>query len=147
MRVDPVTLQRLKMSVWSALEEGMGLPNNLLNAVASWETRGTFDNDAFNRLSGAKGIFQLTPIALKQIKIDTGMNINPFNPYQASIGAAVLLNRASRLFNGQLALMLASYNAGEGTTKKFIKDNAANGSGYLSRETRDYIANVLPMVG
>jgi soluble lytic murein transglycosylase-like protein len=146
MTLDPVTFSRLQNSVWPALEVGLKLPNNLLNAIANWETRGTYDNDAINRGSGARGIFQLTPIALKQVKIDTGMNINPVNPYQASTAAAVLLARASKLFSGELPLMLIAYNSGEGNAKKFVRENAATGRGTLSRETRDYIANVVPMV-
>jgi len=147
MRLDPVTFGRLQDSVWPALENGFKLPNNLLNAIANWETRGTYDNDAINRGSGARGIFQLTPIALKQVKIDTGMEINSINPYQASIAASVLLARASKLFSGELPLMLIAYNAGEGNAKKFVREIAATGRGTLSRETREYIANVVPMVG
>jgi hypothetical protein len=147
MRVDPVTFNRLQTSVWPALEDGFGLQHNLLSAIANWETRGSYDNDAINRGSGARGIFQLTPIALKQVNIDTGMNINPNNPYQASVAAALLLARASKLFSGELPLMLIAYNAGEGNAKKFVRENAANGRGTLSRETREYIANVVPMVG
>lgn len=147
MRLDNVTLSRLQSSVWPALENGLGLPSGLLEAVSSWETRGTFDNDAVNRGSGARGIFQLTPIALRQINMDTGMNINPHNAYQASAGAAALLSRYKRLFNGALPLMLVAYNAGEGTAKKYVRDVAANGRGALSKETRDYLANVVPAVG
>ena len=147
MRLDNNTLNHLRATVWPSLESGWGLPSGILNAVASWETRGSYDNDAINRGSGARGIFQLTPIALKQVNIDTGMNINPNNPYQASTAATVLLARASRLFSSELPLMLIAYNAGEGAAKKFVRENAAKGSGTLSRETREYIATVVPMVG
>lgn len=147
MRVDNATLNHLKSTVWPAIEESLGFPFGLLNAVATWETRGQFDNDAVNRGSGARGIFQLTPIALKQVNIDTGMNINPTNPYQASYGAAALLSRASKLFSGELPLMLVAYNAGEGNAKKFIRDVAATGRGRLSAETRDYITNVTALIG
>lgn len=147
MRLNNATLNHLQNTVWPALETGNGLPNGILNAVATWETRGTFDNDAFNRGSGARGIFQITPIALKQINIDTGMTLNPTNPYQASVAAATLLARASRLFSGELPLMLIAYNAGEGRAKKFVRAVASGGSGQLPRETLDYITNVTAMLG
>ena len=147
MRLDNATLSHLQSTVWPAMEEGLNLPHGIMNAVATWETRGQFDNDAYNRGSGARGIFQLTPIALKQINIDTGMNLNPTNPYQATAGAAHLLARASRLFSGEIPLMLVAYNAGEGNAKRFLREVAATGSGKLAKETRDYITNVTAMLG
>jgi soluble lytic murein transglycosylase-like protein len=147
MRLSNATLNHLQSTIWPALESGNGLPPKILNAVATWETRGSFDNDAFNRGSGARGIFQITPVALKQINIDTGMNLNPTNPYQASVAAATLLARASRLFSGELPLMLIAYNAGEGRAKKFIRAVAAEGSGQLPRETLDYVSNVTSLMG
>ena len=145
MRVDAYTLNRLQTIVWPALESGYDLPGGLLNAISNWETRGTFENGSISS-SGARGIFQLTPIALKQIKIDSGSSIDPSNVYSASVGAALLLTRFHRLFSGQTPLMVAAYNAGEGTVKKFIRDTAATGQGFLPNETKMYILNVVPMV-
>lgn len=146
MIVDQSTLDRLQSTIWNSIEDSFKLPRGILNAIATWETRGTFDNNAFNRGSGARGIFQLTPIALKQVKIDYGLNADPVNVYQASVAAAALLSRYQRLFNGQLSLMVAAYNAGEGRIKRFIREVAANGRASLPFETRDYIANVVPMI-
>lgn len=146
MSLDAATLAHLRGTVWPALESGMGLPSGLLNAVATWETRGTFDTRAYNAGSGARGIFQLTPIALRQVAQDTGMQINPTNPYQASAAAAALLQRYNRLFQGQLPLVVAAYNAGEGTVRGFVKAVASQGRGRLPAETRDYIVNVTGML-
>lgn len=146
MALDNATLNHLRTAVWPQLEATYNLPSGLLNAVASWETRGTFDQNAFNAGSGARGIFQLTPIALKQVKIDTGQTINPVNPYQASNAAAALFARFNKMFNGQVPLMVAAYNAGEGTVKKFVKSVAEQGKGRLPAETRDYIVNVTAML-
>lgn len=146
MTVDQLTLNRLQSTVWAGIEDTFKLPRGILNAIATWETRGSFDNNAFNRGSGARGIFQLTPIALKQVNIDYGLNADPNNVYQASVAAAILLSRYQRLFNGKLPLMVAAYNAGEGTVRKFVRDVAQNGRGSLPYETRDYIANVVPMI-
>ena len=133
------------MSVWPALERAYSLPAGLLGAVAFWETRGAFDNKTSPM--GARGIFQLRDIALAQVKIDSGIVADPTNPYQASVAAAILLSRYARLFSGQLPLMLAAYNAGEGTIRRFMREVAAQGRGFLSYETRDYLRNVLPMIG
>lgn len=146
MTVDQVTLNRLQSTVWAGIEDTFKLPRGILNAIATWETRGSFDNNAFNRGSGARGIFQLTPIALKQVNIDYGLNADPNNVYQASVAAAILLSRYQRLFKGELPLMVAAYNAGEGTVRRFVKQVASNGRGSLPYETRDYIANVVPMI-
>lgn len=146
MRLDDSTLTHLRDTVWPALERSMNLPAGILNAVASWETRGQFNTNAYNAGSGAKGIFQLTPIALRQVNMDTGMSINPVNPYQASAGAAALLSRYNRLFKGQLPLVVAAYNAGEGTVRNFVKAVASQGRGRLPAETRDYIVNVTAML-
>lgn len=146
MTVDQLTLNRLQSTVWAGIEDTFKLPRGILNAIATWETRGSFDNNAFNRGSGARGIFQLTPIALKQVNIDYGFTADPNNVYQASVAAAMLLSRYKRLFNNVLPFMVGAYNAGEGRIRRFIREVAANGSASLPYETRDYIANVVPMI-
>lgn len=145
MIVDDSSLNRLRTVIWPVLEQGYGLNSGILSAIADWETRGTYNNAAVSR-SNARGIFQLTPIALKQIKIDTGQDISPTNIYSASLGAALLLARYKKLFSNQIPLMVAAYNAGEGTVKKFLRDTAATGKGFLPSETKIYILNVVPMV-
>jgi len=50
------------------------------------------------------------------------------------------------MFNGQLPLMVAAYNAGEGRIRRFIREVVANGRASLPNETRDYIANVVTMI-
>jgi len=144
--VDQRTLEHLRNSVWPTLEQSFGLPAGILEAVTTWETRGQFQRDAYNPTSGARGIFQLTPIALRQVQQDIGLKADPFNPYAASAAAAALLARYNRLFQGQLPLVVAAYNAGEGTVRKFLRDVRDRGRGFLPMETRDYIANVIPML-
>ena len=146
MTIDPRTLEHLRATVWPVLEESFRLPRGILEAVATWETRGQFDARAYNPGSGARGVFQLTPIALTQVRQDIGLQADPFNPYAASAAAAALLGRYARLFNDEPTLMVAAYNAGEGTVKKFLRDVKQRGRGFLPAETRDYIANVVPML-
>lgn len=146
MTIDSRTLEHLRASVWPTLEESFRLPRGILEAVATWETRGTFDARAYNPTSGARGVFQLTPIALTQVRQDIGLQADPTNPYAASAAAAALLARYARLFNSEPTLMIAAYNAGEGTIRKFLRDVRDRGRGFLPLETRDYIANVIPML-
>lgn len=143
MSVDQATLERLRATVWPALEDAYGLPKGTLYAVSWWETRGTWSDAPGG--SGSRGIFQLTPTALAQIKQDTGTTHNPDNPYSASAGAAALLSRYLRLF-GQPALMIAAYNAGEGRIRSFVKQVRTGGSGTLPAITRDYVQNVMPII-
>jgi soluble lytic murein transglycosylase-like protein len=144
MAVDQATLERLRATVWPALEQAYGLPKGTLYAVSWWETRGTWSDAPGG--SGSRGIFQLTPTALAQIKIDTGITHNPDNAYSASAGAAALLSRYLRLF-GQPALMIAAYNAGEGKVRSYVRQVQSSGRGALPGITVDYVQNVMPVIG
>jgi soluble lytic murein transglycosylase-like protein len=143
MAVDQATLERLRATVWPALEDAYGLPKGTLYAVSWWETRGTWSDAPGG--SGSRGIFQLTPTALAQIKQDTGTSHNPDNAYSASAGAAALLSRYLRLF-GQPALMIAAYNAGEGKIRNYIRSVKETGVGAVPKTTVDYIINVMPVI-
>jgi hypothetical protein len=144
MTVDQATLERLRATVWPALEDAYGLPKGTLYAVSWWETRGTWSNEPGGL--GSRGIFQLRPIALAQVKEDTGMTHNPDNVYSASAAAAALLSRYLRLF-GQPALMIAAYNAGEGRIRGFVRQVQTSGRGTLPAITKDYVQNVVPLIG
>ena len=144
MSLSPDTLDRLNRVIWPALERSWGLPAGTLEAIAWYETRGTF-RDQTSR-TGARAIFQLRPIALRQVLDEFGIAADASNPYQASAAAAALMSRYLRLFRGSLPLALAAYNAGEGTVRRFLTQTAQGGAGQLPRETRDYVTNVVPRV-
>lgn len=144
MSLSPDTFDRLNRVIWPALERSWGLPAGTLEAIAWYETRGTF-RDQTSR-TGARGIFQLRPIALRQVLDEFGIAADPSNPYQASAAAAALMSRYLRLFRGSLPLAIAAYNAGEGTVRNFLRDAAAGGAGLLPRETRDYVLTVVPRI-
>lgn len=131
------TIAHLQSTVWPALESSWGLPAGLLGAIAAWETRGSYSTATGP--AGGRGIFQLTPIALDQVRADTGLDIDPINPYTASVGAAALLARYVRLFTHP-PLVVAAYNWGEGNVRRFIRLIAQRGSAPMPRETREYIA-------
>ena len=143
MAVDQATLERLRATVWPALEQAYGLPKGTLYAVSWWETRGTWSGESGG--GGSRGIFQLRPIALAQVKEDTGMTHNPDNVYSASAAAAALLSRYLRLF-GQPALMIAAYNAGEGKIRSYVRQVQSSGRGALPGITVDYVQNVMPVI-
>jgi len=143
MIVDASTLDRLRFVVWPALEAGYDLPIGLLNAIATWETRGTFRDEISP--AGARGIFQLTPIALEQVKRDVGINFDPSNPYSASTAAAILLSRYFKIFTYP-SLVVAAYNWGEGNVKKLLRSIATQGRGTMPLETRQYIVNTIGMI-
>lgn len=137
-----VVIDHLRESVWPLLEQAYGLPAGVLGAIASVETGGRFDARAVNPGSGAAGLFQLTPITLKQLQIDTGIAFDPFSPGAASAAAALLLRRHLRTFQGDVSLALAAYNAGEGRVKRFLREVQAQGTGKLPLETARYIDKV-----
>ena len=134
------TIAHLQSTVWPALESSWGLPAGLLGAIAAWETRGSYSTATGP--AGGRGIFQLTPIALDQVRADTGLVIDPINPYTASVGAAALLARYTRLFRYP-SLIVAAYNWGEGNVRKFIQAVATQGRALMPLETRQYIANTV----
>lgn len=135
-------IAHLQSNVWPLLEQVYGLPVGVLNAIAGVETGGTYNTRARNAASGAAGLFQLTPITLEQLRLDTGINFDPFSPGAASAGAALLLRRHLRTFRGDVSLALAAYNAGEGRIKRFLREVQAQGTGKLPVETARYVRKV-----
>ena len=136
-------LSHLQQSVWPVLESAYGLPSGILNAIATVETGGTFNAGLVNRASQARGLFQLRPIALEQVRLDSGIQFDPLNAGAASAAAAILLRRYLRLFRGEVTLAIAAFNAGEGNVRRFVQQVRDEGSGALPRETVRYIPKVL----
>lgn len=138
-----MNLEHLRSVVWPILELNYGLPSGILSAIANVETGGTFNPSLVNPTSQAKGLFQLRPIALEQVRLDSGIRFDPLNPGASSAAAAILLRRYFRMFRGDVNLMLAAYNAGEGTVKRFLTSVQQTGQGALPRETVRYVPKVL----
>lgn len=146
MTISSATLERLRTAIWPTIEQRYELPRGILNAIAEWETRGTWRNDQVGP-TGARGIFQLTPIALEQVRQDSGgVRFDPVNPVAASVAAGILLKRYFTLFNDP-ALAVAAYNAGEGTIRRYVAQVKQRGKGTLPRETVEYIPAVLSNLG
>jgi len=135
-------IAHLQSNVWPLLEQVYGLPVGVLNAIAEVETGGTYNTRAKNAASGAAGLFQLTPITLEQLQLDTGIRFDPLSPGAASAAAALLLRRHLRTFRGDVSLAIAAYNAGEGRVKRFLREVQAQGTGKLPVETARYVQRV-----
>lgn len=112
------------------LEQQYGLPNGLLSAVMKAESGG---NPKAVSPAGAQGLFQFMPQTAKAYGID------PLDPLQSAVGAARMYGDLSKQFGGDVPSMLAAYNWGSGNLTKKGLQNAP-------KETRDYIAKILPQV-
>ncbi|MBI4986033.1 MAG: lytic transglycosylase domain-containing protein [Rhodocyclales bacterium] len=106
-----------------------GLDSALLHAVISVESR--YDAKAVSK-QGAVGLMQLMPDTAKRYKVDDALD-----PEQNLHGGARYLRDLLRLFDSDLSLVLAAYNAGE---------NRVIRNGYRIpqlKETLDYVPRVL----
>ena len=84
---------------------------SLLHAVVRAES--AYNPEAVSRV-GAVGLMQLMPSTAKRY----GVN-DRYNPIQSLEGGAQYLKTLLKLFDNDLDLVLAGYNAGEGTVKKY----------------------------
>ena len=82
--------------------------------------------------AGAIGPAQFMPHTAARIGVE-----DPYDPTQAIWGCAAYLRRLSDYFNGDMRLMAAGYNAGEGAVQK-----AGNKIPNI-KETQKYVPNVL----
>ncbi len=101
---------------------------NLIKAIIRAESG--FDRYAVSK-KGAQGLMQLMPDTAREMRVS-----DPFNPEQNIAGGVRYLKKLLKMFNGDLVLSLAAYNAGPGQVKR---------SGGVPRidETKRYIKRVL----
>jgi len=101
---------------------------NLIKAIIRAESG--FDRYAVSK-KGAQGLMQLMPATAKEMRVS-----DPFSPEQNIAGGVRYLRKMLKMFNGDLVLSLAAYNAGPGQVKR------AGGVPRIT-ETRQYIKRVL----
>lgn len=94
---------------WSA--ERYGVDSNLVKAII--KTESNFNHKAVSK-KGAKGLMQLMP----KTAVNFGVN-DCFHPESNIDGGIRYLSYLIRLYNGNLPLSLAAYNAGEGAVAKY----------------------------
>jgi soluble lytic murein transglycosylase-like protein len=87
-----------------------GLPAPLLHAVITAES--AYDANAISR-AGAVGLMQLMPETAKRYGV-----VNRRNPHDNINGGTRYLRDLLVMFNNDLSLALAAYNAGEGAVKR-----------------------------
>ena len=104
------------------------IPENLVRAVIMVESG--FNPRAISR-ADAKGLMQLVPATANRMLVD-----DIFDPRQNIYGGVRYLRVLANLFNGDLFLTLAAYNAGEGAVVKF-------GGIPPYPETQAYVARVV----
>ena len=84
---------------------------DLVRAVI--QTESNFNPRAQSR-AGARGLMQLTPITLRELK----MTIDPFNPRENILAGTKYLSMMLDRHEGNVPLALASYNAGPAAVRR-----------------------------
>jgi soluble lytic murein transglycosylase-like protein len=111
-----------------AASKVFGVSADLIRAVILHESGG---NVFAVSSKGAKGLMQLTDATAETLGVT-----NPFNPVQNIFGGARYLGSLIKMFEGDLRLALASYNAGSGAVKKY-------GDIPPYKETQEYVKKVI----
>lgn len=105
------------------------LPHALVHAVITAES--SYNPDAISK-AGAVGLMQLMPETAKQYGVK-----NRRNPRESINGGSRYLRYLLKLFNNDLKLVLAAYNAGEGAVKKYGNKIPPY------KETQNYVRKVI----
>jgi hypothetical protein len=106
----------------------VGLPSSLLHAVVNVES--AYNSNAVSP-KGAMGLMQLMPATAKRYNVT-----DRSDPLANLRGGARYLRDLLALFNQDLSLALAAYNAGENAVKRY------NNQIPPYRETRNYVKRV-----
>lgn len=88
-----------------------GVSSSLVRAIIHAES--SFNIKAISK-QGAKGLMQLMPATAKELGVQ-----DAFNPQQNIFGGVQYLAQLLQIFNGNIKLATAAYNAGPGAVKKY----------------------------
>lgn len=115
-------------SIFEKASKTYNISIDLLKAVAKAESD---FNPECTSSSGAMGIMQLMPGTAKELGVT-----DAYDPEQNIMGGAKYLSENLEIFNGNLSLSVAAYNAGRGAVKKYNGIPPYN-------ETQNYVKKVL----
>lgn len=126
------------------LEQEFGLPRGIMRGI---RTKGERSNSNQVSPKGAAGVYQIMPPTWRTIMADRPF-AKPTDSDEAALAAARYLARAMKeTGTTDIGALLAEYNGGRKVYNQYVESKARTGVGDPgNKETRDYIAAVLPTV-
>ncbi|WP_331000906.1 lytic transglycosylase domain-containing protein [Paracoccus denitrificans] len=114
-----------------------GIPADWIRAVQHVESRG---NPRAVSPKGAMGLMQVMPETWAALRAGHGLGSDPFDPRDNILAGAAYLREMHDRY-GNVAAMLAAYNAGPGRYDEYLVSGRA-----LPAETRAYVATLAPLL-
>lgn len=115
-----------------------GIPLDWIRAVRHVESRG---NPHAVSPKGAMGLMQVMPETWAALRTRHALGDDPFDPRDNILAGAAYLREMHDRY-GNVAAMLAAYNAGPGRYDEYLVSGRA-----LPVETRAYVATLAPLLG
>ncbi len=104
----------------------------------------SFKTNAYNWLTGAAGLMQLTPIAIQDLAERFGVVVSdPYDPAQNILGGTALLKGLLGRFGGDVAKAVAAFNAGASRVLGWIQKKGEAWLTAAGSATRRYVQNVV----
>ena len=115
-----------------------GIPPHWIRAVQHVESR---SNPHAVSPKGAMGLMQIMPETWTALRARHALGDDPFDPRDNIFAGAAYLREMHDRY-GNVAAMLAAYNAGPGRYDEYLVSGRA-----LPAETRDYVTALAPLLG
>lgn len=115
-----------------------GIPEHWIRAVLRAESAG--DIRAFSS-AGAMGLMQVMPGTWAELRTRYGLGRDPYDPRDNILAGTAYLREMFDRY-GNVAAMLAAYNAGPGRYDEYLATGRT-----LPAETRAYVAALAPVLG
>ena len=143
---DPVAAQssdaRVVLQAYDAFvaeaAQRFDVPPDWIRAVLWQESRG---KPLAVSPMGARGLMQIMPATWDGLRTRHGFGEAPFDPRDNILAGTAYLRKMHDRYR-DVSAMLAAYNAGPGRVDEWLRDGRP-----LPRETRAYIAAILPQIG